>query len=137
MSMKKLRALYDGLQAKILPAASPKDPSPSSNSDSGTASAKAETLSPEEKKGEAPATVSTAESDKVASEPAGMKLKSEEEKGKKPDKEQLTKKILRGYNLKWLKEWQFTINYRMWQLIHSQKLFSFSDFSSTYCCLIQ
>lgn len=59
----------------------------------------------------------------------------EDEKHKeipKEEKERMTKQILQNYNLKFIKEWQFTINYRMWQLIHSAKLFGFSDFLSIF-----
>ncbi len=58
----------------------------------------------------------------------------EENKAPRPDKGRLTRQVLERYNFKWLKEWQFTINYRMWQLIHSPKLFCFSDAVGTFAC---
>ena len=49
-----------------------------------------------------------------------------------PKKMEMVKHTLSDYNFKFLKEWQFTINYRLWQFIHSSMLFCFSDFSSIF-----
>jgi len=46
----------------------------------------------------------------------------------KDKKEYTINQILQNYNIKFLKEWQFAINYRLWQLFHSSKLFALSNF---------
>ena len=44
--------------------------------------------------------------------------------------------LLKSYNLKFIQKWQFTINYRLWQLIHSSKLFCFSDIIGNFISYI-
>ena len=58
-----------------------------------------------------------------------IKADTEEDKEEIPKekKEHMINQLLKSYNLKFIQKWQFTINYRLWQLLHSSKLFCFSD----------
>eukprot|EP00826_Nyctotherus_ovalis_P014130 TRINITY_DN13901_c0_g1_i1.p1 TRINITY_DN13901_c0_g1~~TRINITY_DN13901_c0_g1_i1.p1 ORF type:complete len:361 (-),score=90.90 TRINITY_DN13901_c0_g1_i1:673-1623(-) len=74
--------------------------------------------------------ISATEEVKVSDKVTASTLTQEERKEEMPKerKEQILNQILQNYNLKFLKEWQFTINYRLWQLLHSSQLFSLSNF---------
>eukprot|EP00826_Nyctotherus_ovalis_P040581 TRINITY_DN4014_c0_g1_i13.p1 TRINITY_DN4014_c0_g1~~TRINITY_DN4014_c0_g1_i13.p1 ORF type:complete len:250 (+),score=62.65 TRINITY_DN4014_c0_g1_i13:261-1010(+) len=44
----------------------------------------------------------------------------------------LTYQLLKNYNIHFIKQWQFTINYRIWELTHFPRLFCFSEYSSNF-----
>jgi len=62
-------------------------------------------------------------------------IKMEHKKLEKPKTfntkaEFITYQLLKNYNIQFIKEWEFTINYRIWELSHFPRLFCFSEYSS-------
>lgn len=113
-NLQKLKELYDGLQSDVkkdfelkLPASKPPPTSEAVKAEATNASPK--------------------EDNKVENAKEEVKGKKEPLDEKKVE---MISQLLRNHNLKFLKEWQFTINYRLWQFLHSPMLFCFSDFSS-------
>jgi hypothetical protein len=124
-NLQKLQELYDGLQADVKKDFDFKLPTKSKDISTEAEGEKVKT--------EATCTSITEENKVIEDIKEDVKeeiKKTSESLDQK--KLQMINQLLKNHNIKFLKEWQFTINYRLWQFIRSPMLFCFSDFSSKF-----